>query len=633
MRFLSLQVKGKISPGRTFTPAKREGNDYWCPDRMADLHFWEHTLPYLGTILTLLLHAAHSSPVTEQDIALLSGDPETPHCFTRTFLDLTCYWEDERMEDEKDDAESGSSYAFYYCYEGESEKECNITNITTESGNNTLYICQIPEKDLHLFSNLIVRVQDKHKNQTVYLRNFGVESVGLIDHPLDIKIFRTGVIGEFQATWKPPDNEFNSLFIYEVQYWPENSTQNHNQIVEIEKLTFSLVDLQSDLQYHLRVRTKPNEKDSLDGFWGPWSEVTTFFPPQSADNIGLQCFTFDLSQVCCNWNKTTEDPHSSQHLFYQYRGLEWQPCEAAINTTDCLCAFRARNGSAVSVVVNISSAARPVTTYYKAPFWITHVVLPPPPELEVTQLSGGKLALHWAAPMPGLEEDMIYQIRFLQDGSEAWKTLQVPHGVQHEVLDLIPGSHYTLQMRASPSGDRVQGFWSKWSPPNSIKLPPSTDWVVITAAVSSLLLVPGAVLCIRCISPSICRKLKDKLWPPLPNLHSVLDIFLNDIHKQYKPNSTLYEKPLEEATMPACLEILCEETLSTETQPPHQDYVQLSPPTYHNEDSCPKLSLLLLSPTLSTVTINQPNTGITNQSYLPIRWDQSAVNVQTTVLF
>ncbi|KAM4641582.1 thrombopoietin receptor [Discoglossus pictus] len=319
---------------------------------------------------------------------------------------------------------------------------------------------------------------------------------------------------------------------------------------------------------------------------------------------------------------TVEDQHGVQQFFYKYgRGPEWQQCEDTNNRTGCLCVFMARNDSAVSVKVDVSSHSNTRKIYYKETFLMHHIVRPLTPKMTVEQLSGGRLALQWVVPFPELEQDMEYQIRFSQNDNVSWKTLKVPGGVLSEVLDLVPGSHYTLQMRAGPSGERVQGSWSEWSPPISIQIPASRGWITILV-VLSLLLVPGSVLCLFCIFPSVCRKLKDKLWPPLPNLHRVLDSFLTEMQKQYKPSPTLYEKPMEEAPQSFTLEILSEEGLSTETQPISQDYVQLSPPMYQNEEYWPKPGVIMLKPSPSSVSVNQPVNGIINQSYLRTGWDK-----------
>ncbi|XP_053325781.1 thrombopoietin receptor [Spea bombifrons] len=548
--------------------------------------------------------------ITDQDIKLVSADGKNPHCFSRYFEDLACFWKEEKVDNEEADAEDGLRYAFFYRYADSPENECNLT---VQHGGQTLYVCYFPEDDVRLFSDLTVSVKDRGTNQTLYHRTLEVESVGLIEHPTNITVSWSGNGRSFHLNWNPPKHDFSLFFVYDIQYWAENSPDKYHQIIRADELPCNLNDLKTDVLYNLRVRTKINNGNET--FWGPWSEAITFFSPASTDNIGLHCFTPDLVWVCCNWNQMEEDIAGLQQLFYQYGGRGWQPCTEDMRRTDCDCVFKGENETPVSIAVNVSSIANAPRVYYKEPFWINHVVFPPSPELHLKQLLGGKVAVNWTVPMAEFEEDMSYEIRFSKDEGKTWKTLQVPRGVSHEVLDLISGSHYSLQIRARPSGERIQGFWSLWSPEMNITLPSSNGWMVsIIAAV--LLLVPGSAVCIYCIFRSACGKLKDKLWPPLPNLHRVLDTFLMEIQKQYQPNSTLYEKPMEEALQPSCLEILGEEALSTEMLQISRDYVQLSPPLYQNEDFWPHLNL-----TLSLTGVNQTTNGISNQTYLTTTWN------------
>ncbi|KAM8930115.1 thrombopoietin receptor [Pelodytes ibericus] len=567
---------------------------------------------YLLGFLSLFLRPTHQSPLTDQDIELVSGDGETPHCFSRNFEDLTCFWEMERTANERIGAGDVLPYAFYYNYEEEPANDCNLTVQYASPSNSTRYICHFLQGTVRMFNDLTVTVTHTVTNQTLYSRTLEVEKLGLIDHPTNIKTFWAGSGKLIQVTWSPPNNEWSHSFMYHVQYWPENAPDKHDQIVHADDLPSNLEDLQSDLLYHLRVRTKVSEEQT---FWGPWSEAITFVSPASTDKIGLHCFTPDLFWICCKWSKAAEHPNMSQHLFYQYRGQDWQLCTDTAHMKDCNCAFIGRNDTPVSVILNVSSPAHPMSFYYKEPFQTDQVVSPPAPELYLKQLSLGKVALNWTVPLSGFDQDFSYEIRFSKDRGATWKTLQVPRGVFHEVLDLISGSHYTLQIRACPTGDNIQGFWSLWSAEADITLPSSNGWLN-TIIILILLSIPGAVICVCCVFRSFFRKLKTKLWPPMPNLHRVLDTFLIEIQKQYQPHPTLYEKPVEEPLHPSCLEILAEEALSTQTLQISRDYVQLSPPMYQNEDYWPNVNL-----DINTTGTDESSNGISNQTYLTIGWN------------
>ncbi|PIO39753.1 hypothetical protein AB205_0043370 [Aquarana catesbeiana] len=198
-----------------------------------------------------------------------------------------------------------------------------------------------------------------------------------------------------------------------------------------------------------------------------------------------------------------------------------------------------------------------------------------------------------------------------------YQILQIPAGVRNKTLSVVAGTSYVLQLRAALRPYKVQGFWGDWSARVTIKIPSSTGWIILAVGLC-LLCILVAVLFMCCKFPFLYRKLKNKLWPPVPNLHRVLDTFLAEIQKQYQPDSTSYEKTPEDVPQPSCLEILSEVTLSSEGQPLSRDYVQLSPPTYQNEDNWPKLELLDLHLELNAK--NQPPSALINQTYLPTSW-------------
>ncbi|KAG9471595.1 hypothetical protein GDO78_014126 [Eleutherodactylus coqui] len=304
-------------------------------------------------------------------------------------------------------------------------------------------------------------------------------------------------------------------------------------------------------------------------------------------------------------------------VHYRYGSSTWRLCEDSTHPKHCQCVFPARNDSYMSVKLNVTLVDGKQGLYYHKPFWINHVVLPPSPLLHVQKLSGNQLALNWSSPIPGLGKHLLYQIRFSMDNEKSWTTLQVPTGVHSKAISLVSYTTYTLQIRARPSQEEIQGFWSEWSSRVTTKSPSSIVWVA-PVVILSLLLILAAGLCLPCILPSFYRKLKNKLWPPLPNLHRVLDTFLAEIQKQYQPDSTLYEKPPEEAAQPSCLEILCELTVTNEGQQVSQDYVQLSPPSYQNVEFWPNLEHLELN--LDLRANNQLTYDLTNQTYLPTVW-------------
>ncbi|XP_075688185.1 thrombopoietin receptor [Rhinoderma darwinii] len=563
------------------------------------------------TLLTLL-GAVVNPKVTEEDLLLLSEDHDVPHCFSRSLETVVCYWEAEELLTGDDAGGEDVTYGFYYFFDKlvfiphrGPELECDIS---VQTGSRTLYVCEHDE--IILFNELHVLVRDKMTNRTLCSRKIELERYVILPHPCDIKVLWEESYEQFRVTWEPPKIDFNFEFKYEVQFW---SIGDQRTPLIKEGKEALLPQLEPGLLYHVRIRTSWKEV-----IWGPWSEALTFASPRSADTIGLQCFTSDLSQVCCKWDEKISEASFLQ-VYYRYgqeRKSTWRPCEDSAK--ECHCAFPAKNNGPMSVKLNVTFVDGEWGLYYNKPFLISYVVLPPAPDLHVQQLPGIKLALNWTSPIPNLQKHLMYQIRFSTDNEKSWTTLQVSSGVHSTVISMVSDTSYVLQIRASPNSEEIKGFWSDWSARVTTKSPSSTGWVTPVSIVFFLLILAGG-LCLPCIFPSYYRKLKNKLWPPLPNLHSVLDTFLVEIQKQYQPDSTLYEKTLEEAPQSSCLEILGELTLTNEGQQVSRDYVQLAPPSYQNEDYWPNLEPLERNPDHLSAN-NQLPCSLTNQTYLPTGW-------------
>ncbi|XP_018422106.1 PREDICTED: thrombopoietin receptor [Nanorana parkeri] len=490
----------------------------------------------------------------------------------------------------------------------ESEEECDIR---IQNGSPALYVCE--HDDVRLFNNLHVFIKDKSNNQILRQRTVQVEMLGIFPYPGNIRVTWDESREQMVVRWDPPESEFSFILQYEVQYWSEDSTDKQRKIVSGKELT--LTQLMPHLRYQLRVRTSWIGEHAI---WGPWSDVIMFESSGYSDISGLKCFTSDLTFVCCQWKEKTDiDLPPFQQVFYRYREEAWQSCKQVVTLKDCDCAFLARNDVTVSLKIKVPTEDGDRSLYYPKPFWVHHVVLPPVPRLQAQQLPGNILALSWSSPLPELEEHLMYQIRFSQDGEKTWTTLQVPGGVRNKTLSVVSGTSYVLQLRTAPGADKIQGFWSDWSARVTVKIPSSTEWIILAIALCLLSLMV-AVTCVCFKLPFLFSKLKNKLWPPVPNLHRVLDTFLTEIQKQYQPNSAFYEKTHEDVPQPSCLEILSEVNHSNEGQTSSRDYVQLSPPTYQNEDYWPKLELLDLH--LEMNDKNQPSSALINQTYLPTSW-------------
>uniref|UniRef100_A0A663EF85 MPL proto-onco, thrombopoietin receptor n=1 Tax=Aquila chrysaetos chrysaetos TaxID=223781 RepID=A0A663EF85_AQUCH len=537
---------------------------------------------------------AHAAP----DAALLAGVPEDILCFSRSFEDLTCFWDEEEEE-----AASGMCH-FYYWYSSQ---------------------------DVRLFTQLHLCVLDAITNQAKYQRKLSVDAVGLIAPPGNITARWAGAAGQLCVSWQPPLGDYLNFFLYEVQCCPASSPEmpcstmldpggqqpgdpssqpaisthaptaggataslGAGQRLVQANTWVVLRDLRPGVRYHIQVRSKP-DGTSMDGVWGPWSQAVAAETPRSSGDIGLSCSTPDLQHVRCEWSWDPAEPHGSHQLFYRpppsrasTREDAWQRCEevsVGVQGTHA-CTFQPRAGSAISILVNVTQPhALPTLSYFKEPFWLHQAVLTDAPQLVQATVSQGQLSLQWLPPLEVLAEQLDYQVRYAVEKSHDWKVLQVPRAARKEVLDLRPGARYHAQVRAQPSGPWYQGSWSAWSKPVVVDAMASAGWIIPSVTVVPLLFT-GVLLGLRCTFPSLYSNVKQKLWPPVPDLHRTLGSFLHESSKhgqvrgpgQGPPRlsppggsskggphrapsvspqaNTFYKQPPEEAVLPCLLEVL-----------------------------------------------------------------------------
>ncbi|NXT88505.1 TPOR protein, partial [Anhinga rufa] len=548
-------------------------------------------------------------PTLLPDAALLAGVPEDILCFSRSFEDLTCFWDEEEEEEEE---AASRTWHFYYW---DVPTACTLSTWRHGAGR-TRHVCVFPGQDVRLFTQLHLRVLDASTNQTKYWRELSVDAVGLIAPPANIVARWAGAAGQLHVSWQPPLTDYLNFFLYEVRCCPASSPEmlcgtgldpsgqrrrdpssqpassTHASMVGtaaaspgtgqglVQANTWVILrDLQPGVRYHIQVRSKP-DGTSMDGIWGPWSQAVAAETPRSSGDIGLRCSTPDLQHVRCVWSWDPAEPRGSHQLFYQAspsgastREDGWQRCEEAsvgVQGTHT-CTFQPQAGSAISVLVNITWPHTPPTlSYFKEPFWLHQAVLTDAPQLTQATVSQGQLSLQWLPPLEALAEHLDYQVRYAVENSHDWKVLQVPRAARKEVLDLRPGARYCAQVRAQPSGPRYQGSWSAWSKPvvvdamadagkgqgrsggcsqrshtakgrgarwrrvwgglQSQHSPSNAGWVIPSVTVVPLLFT-GVLLGLRCTFPSLYSNVKQKLWPPVPDLHRALGSFLHESGK------------------------------------------------------------------------------------------------------
>ncbi|KAM3669149.1 LOW QUALITY PROTEIN: thrombopoietin receptor-like [Ammospiza maritima maritima] len=347
--------------------------------------------------------------------------------------------------------------------------------------------------------------------------------------------------------------------------------------------------LEPGVRYHIyQLRSKP-DGTSMDGVWGPWSQALAAETPHSSGDIGLCCRTPDLQHVRCEWGWDPAEPHSSHQLLYRpppsgagTREDAWTQCEEVSRGAQgtYACTFQPKAGSAISVLVNVTRTHMlPTLSYFKEPFWLHQAVLTDAPQLVQATASQGRLSLQWLPPLELPAEQLDYQVRYAMENSHDWKVLQVPRAARKEVLDLRPGSRYPAQVRAQPSGPWYRGSWSTGPKPVVVDAVAdagkgraggcsrrshtadgkrrtfwhsSSDagWLIPSVTVVPLLF-SAALLGLCCTFPSLYSNMKQKLWPPVPELHRALGSFLQESskHGQAMPSTSSRRR---RPSCPAC---------------------------------------------------------------------------------
>ncbi|KFO37756.1 Thrombopoietin receptor [Fukomys damarensis] len=161
----------------------------------------------------LLLAPQNLAKVTSQDVSLLASDSKPLNCFSQTFEDLTCFW------DEEEAAPSGT-YQLLYAYSGEKPRACPLSSQSVPPFG-TRYMCRFPGQDeVRLFSELHLWVKNVFLNQTLTEWVLSVDTVGLPAPPSIIKAASGSQPGELQILWEAPAPEISDFLRHELRYGP-----------------------------------------------------------------------------------------------------------------------------------------------------------------------------------------------------------------------------------------------------------------------------------------------------------------------------------------------------------------------------------------------------------------------------
>ncbi|XP_028643270.1 thrombopoietin receptor isoform X4 [Grammomys surdaster] len=566
----------------------------------------------------LLLAPPNQAQVTSQDVFLLALGAEPLNCFSQTFEDLTCFW------DEEEAAPSGI-YQLLYAYPGEKPRACPLHSQSVPTFG-TRYVCQFPAQDeVRLFFPLHLWVKNVFLNQTLIQRVLFVDSVETCCPTL----------------WKPnPGSVLDQPPCVHPTVSQQHGPVRTSPTGEEPSLTVKggsclISGLQAGKSYWLQLRSQPDGV-SLRGSWGPWSFPVTVDLPGDAVTIGLQCFTLDLKKVICQWQQ--QDRTSSRGFFRHSRTRccptdrdpTWEKCEeeeeekeeeldpGSQPTLFSRCHFKSRNDSVIHILVEVTTAQGAIHSYLGSPFWIHQAVLLPTPSLHWREVTSGRLELEWQHQSSWATQETCYQLRYTGEGHEDWKVLEPALGARGGTLELRPRARYSLQLRARLNGPTYQGPWSAWSPPARVSTGSETAWITLVTALLLVLSLSAllGLLLLKWQFPAHYRRLRHALWPSLPDLHRVLGQYLRDT-AALSPSKATATESCEEVE-PSLLEILPKSSDRTPLplcpSQPQMDYRGLQP--------CLRTMPLSVCPPMAE-TGSCCTTHIANHSYLPLSyWKQ-----------
>ncbi|XP_060629281.2 thrombopoietin receptor [Anolis sagrei] len=236
---------------------------------MAVLLCWMRLLPLLVLLTCFPEH--NFVLITDEEVAILAEAAQNISCFSRTFEDLTCFWDEP--------ANTKGSYRVFYAFKSNQKKECTLASVELNDGG-LRHSCNFSSDHggIQLFRELNIEVIEAMSNYTSRTQKLFVDTVGLIAPPTNITSEWLGVVQQLRVMWNPPPIPYKGFLVYEILYHVEGF-ENPPTRIEVKNIhTCHLKDLVPGQQYHIQVRTKPDGV-SLDGYWGPWSpEVLAEIP-------------------------------------------------------------------------------------------------------------------------------------------------------------------------------------------------------------------------------------------------------------------------------------------------------------------------------------------------------------------
>lgn len=443
--------------------------------------------------------------------------------------------------------------SFYFLYKTDSSEEeirCDVKQQPLKNEEKKLLnLCDFPPSDVFLYVETQIRVIDIDTNSTVYSRNVSVEDQLLLYPPSNIMLRPTGEVGQMLVKWKPPE-QLGGNAVYEIHYHPQTKP-NRNELVSGSSL--KLTSLVPGENCTLQMRVRPDGV-SVKGFWSSWSSNVTAMVPQSADDIKLRCHTADLDQLLCEWSREIYEGKYNLHYKQTNRSSwgSWKVCLVEYSTVG-QCMLYGEESTVYQIY--LSTGLEPFDrTFYMKTFSMNSSIQTEPPRQLQAQTEGGRLCLNWDPPLLMISQYLMYKIQYQLHGDNGWKIFTVSSSKTSTCLDVQQGSEYTMQVKARPDGSNYSGFWSDWSEPLTVHLPSGKEWIFIVCVPLTLLIIALAVIY---LFSRYFSKVKQTLWPSVPNLNKMLESILTDINgSHWEPTFSI--KQCEDDPYTSVVEILSE---------------------------------------------------------------------------
>ncbi|KAJ0065455.1 hypothetical protein NL108_010729, partial [Boleophthalmus pectinirostris] len=414
-----------------------------------------------------------------------------------------------------------------------------------------LHICSFPESDIFLFDEILLEVLDQTSNSSLYTRKVTVEDNVLPKPPKIISITQNEKIGELQVSWQ-------AKCAFNVYYMIRFSSKSMKEKIKERTFSDTLTGLVpgEEVKVQVSVRCSPNKST---GHWSHWSPHVQAVVPQSADDISLQCYTEDLTNVTCQWDGSIYNIETDYKLFYKM-GLsesqgwtKWTECNPQINWTE-MCAFYGNIDSKFRIKI-INPLAPLSRTFYAEDFKLSNAIKSRAPS-HLKQNETDKMCVNWDPPLPALSSHLQYEVNYKPSEEKHWTTISVDGPETAVCLKVSWCCQFNVKIRVKPYGPEYSGQWSDWSEvltgdvPEKLHITP-----LIFKFLSNFSLTLSLTFNTNIYELHFHSKLKLYFWPPVPNLDKVLQGFLLDL-KQHKWDAPATVKQMYAETTASVVEVL-----------------------------------------------------------------------------